>query len=98
MAKQTFTRDQAEALSLKALVFLASDEARLTRFLQLTGLAPETLRAQADTPEILAAVLDHILADQTLLLVFAAGEAIEPDQIERARVLISGVDNPGVWL
>lgn len=97
MARQRLTIDEAEALSLKALGFLASDADRLTRFLQLTGLSPEDLRSQVGEATTLTAVLDHLLSDQSLLLVFAAECGIEPQLIEEARARVSGVDNPGVW-
>jgi hypothetical protein len=92
------TREEAEALSLTALAFLASDGPRLVRFLQLTGLEPEALRAQAGEPETLIAVYDHLLGDQSLLLVFASEAGVAPEQIEDARRLLSGNNNPGVWL
>lgn len=97
MAKRSLTREQAEALSLMALAFLAGDGARLVRFLQLTGLEPDELRTRAGEAETLTAVLDHLLGDQTLLLVFASEAAVAPEQIEEARRLLSGNSNPGVW-
>lgn len=98
IAKQSFTKDDAGTLALKALGFLASDEARIMRFLRLTGLEPEQLRAQAGETETLIAVLDHLMGDQSLLFVFAAEEGVKPERIETARALLSGVNNPGVWL
>lgn len=97
-AKQTLTLDGAEALALKALTFLASDAARLERFLRLTGVEAADLRNRAAEPAMLAAVMDHLLADQTLLLVFAAEANVHPDNVEEARAILSGVENPGVWL
>ncbi len=96
--KQTLTRDEAEALSLRALTFLASDEPRLVRFLQLTGVAMDDLRQQAGEPAFMTAVMDHLLADQTLLMVFAADAGVRPETFEEARAILSGLDNPGVWL
>jgi hypothetical protein len=98
MAKQRLTREDAEALALNSLAFLASDEARLTRFLQLTGLTPEALRHQAGDPSTLSSVLDYVLSDQSLLLVFASEAGIPPERVEDARALVSGIDNPKVWL
>lgn len=98
MAKQALTREDAEALGLNALAFLASDGARLTRFLQLTGLTPDDLRSVAGEPSTLGAVLDHLLGDQTLLMVFTAEAGIQPETVETARALITGHRDPGVWL
>jgi hypothetical protein len=80
--------EDAETLALSALAFLADDVQRLGRFLALTGLGPAELRAQAHTPRILAAVLDHLLKDESLLLVFAASHGVAPELIAPAhRVL-----------
>ena len=58
--------ENAEAIGLAALVFLTEDEDRLGRFLSETGLSPDDLRASAGTREGLVAVLDHLLADESL--------------------------------
>ena len=77
--------DTAETIAICALAFLADDEQRLGRFLALTGLGPGELKAQAHTPRILAAVLDYLLHDESLLLVFAASNRIAPEQIAPAQ-------------
>ena len=50
MARTTDLLDEAQAIEAgyAALAFLAEDLARLTRFLDLTGLSPDQLRSQAD--------------------------------------------------
>lgn len=98
MPKQTLTMDDAIALALKGLTFLASDGPRLTRFLRLTGMEPDDLRAQAGEDATLIAVLDHLLSDQSLLLVFAAEIPVPPERVEQARVLLAGSSSQGVWL
>lgn len=82
--------DAAEAIGLAALVFLTEDGERLGRFLAATGLSPAELRATAGTPEGLAAVLDYLLCDESLLMVFAAGAAIDPAAIAPARDALVG--------
>ena len=83
--------EEAELLAIKALTFLAEDESRLTRFLQLTGLSPVALREAAGEPAMLRAVLEHLLGDETLLLTFAANAGCDPASIARAcRSLASG--------
>jgi hypothetical protein len=79
------SRDEAEKLAISALSFLAGEEHRLAGFLHLTGLAPADLRREAGTPEFLAAVLDFIAADESLLLVFATEQRLEPTQVMIAR-------------
>ena len=75
------TLEDAEIIGLRALAFLADDENRIGRFLALTGLSTEELRTQAGEASTLHAVLEHLAGDESLLLVFAAAAAIEPDRI-----------------
>ena len=84
--------DTAETIAISALAFLAGDEQRLGRFLALTGLGPAELKAQARTPRILAAVLDHVLQDENLLLVFATSNRIAPELIAPAQKFLAGQD------
>lgn len=81
--------DSAATLGLSALTFLAEDESRLERFLAVTGMEPGELRANAARPSFLAAVLEYLLQDEPLLLVFAASKGIEPDTIYPAHTLLS---------
>ncbi len=83
-------QDAAETLGLQALGFLASDPSRLTRFLTLTGLDTSSLRDAAATPGILAAVLGHLLGDETLLLVFAEETRIPPERVSEAEAVLTG--------
>jgi Protein of unknown function (DUF3572) len=80
--------DQAETIGLRALTFLAEDAQRLGRFLALTGLGPAELKDQAQTSRVLAAVLDHLLRDESLLLVFAASCGIAPELVAPAQSLL----------
>ena len=75
--------DTAETIAISALAFLADDGPRLGRFLAVTGLGPAELRAQASTPRVLAAVLDYLLQDESLLLVFATSNRIAPATTHR---------------
>lgn len=83
------TAEEAATLALAGLTFLAEDTARLGRFLALTGIGPEELRAVADAPETLVAVLDHLLGDESLLLVFSAAKGIAPETVEPARTALA---------
>lgn len=82
--------EKAEAIGLAALVFLTEDGERLGRFLGETGILPADLGQAAGAPEMLAAVLDHLLQDESLLMVFAAGAGIEPAEIGPARIALAG--------
>jgi hypothetical protein len=70
--------EEAEIIALKGLAFLAADAARLNRFLALSGVDLEGLRAAASSPEFLAGLLNHLLEDESLLLTFTAEQEIDP--------------------
>jgi hypothetical protein len=80
---------EAEAVALKAFSFLAGDEERLSRFLDQTGLRPDTIRAAAAESGFLAAVLDHVAADETLLIELAKALGTKPEHIMEARAVLS---------
>ncbi len=75
------SQDEAEALALMALTFLAEEPMRLGRFLSLTGISPEELREAADAPPTLVAILDHLMGDESLLLMFAAEKGIAAETL-----------------
>jgi hypothetical protein len=81
---------QAETLALNTLAFLARDADALLRFLTLSGLEIEDLRERAGEPELLAALLDFVLADEALLTAFAADEKINPQAVRAARRALPG--------
>jgi hypothetical protein len=79
------TFDAAESLAIEALGFLAADPARLGGFLAESGYDPDAIRRHATSPDFLAGVLDHLLADESLLLVFVSQTATDPKLIASAR-------------
>ncbi len=81
--------DAAGALALRGLAFLAADAGRLGRFLAVTGCGPAELRALADTAEFQAAVLQHLLSDESLLLTFAAESGVAAETIGPAHEILS---------
>jgi uncharacterized protein DUF3572 len=84
------SQSEAEGLALQALAFLAGEPARLHRFLSLTGISPEDLRGAADSPDTLLAVFDHLMGDESLLLVFAAENGIKAERLSAAHARLSG--------
>ena len=82
--------DRAEEIAIAALGFLAEEPQRLVRFLQVTGMQPAQLGAQAGQAHIQVAILDYLLADETLLLVFATEKHIDPLLLAPAQALLSG--------
>jgi hypothetical protein len=83
-------RQEAEVLALRAAAFLATEPERLVRFLDLSGIDAQALRASLADPGFLGGLLDHLLADETLLLMFAEAEDMRPEQIVRLRRLLPG--------
>ncbi len=72
-------------LGVRALTFMAQDEDRLGGFIASTGIAIQSLRDAAREPDFLAGVLEHMLADETLLIAFAESAGIDPAEVARAR-------------
>ena len=88
--RREMTLETAESIAAQGLAFLAEDPARLSHFLTLTGVQPDEVRPRAGTPEFLAAVLEHIVSDESLLLVFAANGSIAPESIAPALAILHG--------
>jgi Protein of unknown function (DUF3572) len=84
------TQEEAETIAIAALGFLASDPDRLGRFLAMTGLGPENLRAAASDPGFLGQVLAHVAEDESLLLAFAANSGERPERVGAAHITLGG--------
>jgi hypothetical protein len=72
-------------LAIQALAFIAEQPEQLTRLLNMTGIAPEQMRAASRQPGFLAGILEHMLGDESLLIAFADSAGIDPADIGRAR-------------
>ena len=83
-SKQSANPDSARSLAISALAFIAADPDRLTRFLGITGLGPDNLRTAAADPAFLGSVLDYLVADEKLLVEFAADAGLKPEAVARA--------------
>jgi hypothetical protein len=75
----------AEMIAINALQFLAGRPEELARFVALSGIDPADLRRLAGDSEFLSGILDFLLADEALLLVFAAEAGLPPEKIANAR-------------
>jgi hypothetical protein len=82
------TPEAAEGLAVQALTFIATDGERLGRFLAITGIGPDQIRAAAREPHFLAGVLDHISSDERLLTEFAAEAGIDPSEVGKAQTAL----------
>jgi hypothetical protein len=64
-------RENAEALAIQALGFVAADPELLPRFLAITGIEAQAIRQAAREPGFLAGVLQFIVAHEPTLLGFS---------------------------
>jgi hypothetical protein len=81
-------REAAEMLAVQALTFIVEDHERMSGFLAATGLEPGQIRAAAHQEGFFAGVLEHMLADGSLLVAFADSAGIDPAEIARARAAL----------
>ncbi len=77
-------------VALQALAWLASDDDRLVRFLNLTGMTPRALRQNMTDPSSLGAVLDYLMAWEPLLIDFANENELSPESVMMARHKLPG--------
>ncbi len=85
MKRKSLQEDEApDSLALDVLLWMVQEPDRLLPFLNATGLEPDALRAAAEDPRILDAVLDHVMADEPVLLACARGLDVPPERIAAA--------------
>jgi len=84
------TLPDPHTVALQALAWLASDEERLVRFLNRSGLTPRGPGATATQPESLGAVLDYLLAWEPLLMSFSEEHGVAPEIIAHSRQRLPG--------
>jgi len=89
--------EQAEALAIFALGWLADDGERLERFLGLSGLDPTDMRGAAAAPGFCAGVLDYVCSDEPTLLAFADHAQMRPEAVAAAQQLLSGPPGGADW-
>ena len=80
----------AQTLALNALTHIAGDGDILGRFLKISGLEPDDLRHRAGDPELLAAVIDFLLSDESLCTSLLAAERIDAKTLHAARRALPG--------
>jgi hypothetical protein len=84
------TRKIAQNLAIEALGLMAGDPERLGAFLAATGTGPEMIRQAAGDPAFLSGVLDHVVADEPLLIAVAEHVGVAPQDVEHAQAVLSG--------
>ena len=75
----------ATELALGALSWILSDSLRAQRFINVTGLTPDRLRAAIGDPATHLAVLEFLCAHEPDLIAAAESLGIEPAAIAAAR-------------
>ena len=88
--ESSLTQEAAEALAIQALTFIAGDGERLGRFLAMTGISPAEIREAAREQGFLAGVLDHLAADERLLLAFCSETGISLADVAKAHAALGG--------
>lgn len=83
-------RETAEIVAIKALAFIADEQARLERFLTLTGLSPGEVKMRAGEPAFLGGVLDYLLSEESLALRFADYAGLDAGTAMQARAALPG--------
>ena len=83
-------QERAEVLALQALAFIASDEDLLLRFIALTGMNVDGLRAVAAETGTLIAVMDFIMFDDSLIVRFAEFVNLGPEIAGQIRYALAG--------
>jgi hypothetical protein len=81
----TKTPNDPVALALAALAATLSDERRAQRFLDLTGIGTEELRARAADPALLAALIRFLEAHEPDLLAVSEELGVTPEVLVQAR-------------
>lgn len=90
MQARDTNQDMADpaALGLRALAWTLGDAGRAERLLALTGLMPDDLRARADAPAVLAAVLGFLESHEPDLIACAEALSVRPVALVTARAAL----------
>lgn len=75
------TSAEPQVLALAALGWILEDGDRAERFLSLTGLDPDTLRAGLGDPAVLGAVMEFLTNHEPDLLRCAEALAVTPEEL-----------------
>lgn len=90
MNKTNNSREAAQAMALQALAFLAADNDLLDGFLLNTGLDLGHVRDLAGNIDFQAGVLDYLLSNEPILMSFATGAGMRPEEVVAARDRLPG--------
>lgn len=82
----------AEALAIKAIVWLAQNDELLPVFMGSTGADHATFREGLAQPEFQASVLDFLMMNDAWVIAFCDQEGIACDQVMQARAGLPGAE------
>ena len=80
---------RAPTLALAAIGWVLQDDDRAARYLELTGLDPDSLRAGLDDRRILASVLEFLSNHEPDLIRAAEALAVTPEELIAAHKELS---------
>ncbi|MEO1747216.1 MAG: DUF3572 domain-containing protein [Pseudomonadota bacterium] len=84
-----------EAIATSALSWIASDGEQISRFMALTGIEPNQIRAAASEPGFLAGVLEFLLGHEPTLMRFCDDNDLSPTLVQKAYHRLAGAPPPG---
>lgn len=87
------TKDEAQEIAVASFSALAADPERMSGFLELTGLRPDTLRQAAASAGFFSAVLDHVINDEALLIAIARAIEVSPERLVMAQQALSPTEH-----
>ncbi|MGV8987924.1 MAG: DUF3572 domain-containing protein [Cypionkella sp.] len=83
-------RKTAETVAAQALAWIAGDAERINGFLNLSGLSPSELMAQAADPRTLGAVLDYVMTEDRMVMAFCDEVGLAYTVPQAARAALPG--------
>jgi hypothetical protein len=81
--------EEAETLAVAAFSAITGDEERMSRFMAISGLRPDTIRQAAASPRFFAAILEYVVSDEPLLIALAAELSVKPERLMGAHLALS---------
>lgn len=78
------TQQSSEIIALQALGYIIEEDTLRDRFVALTGLDPNTLRASLDQPGTLASILEFLISHEPDLIAAAEAQGQTPESLVSA--------------
>ena len=81
---------QAESVAAEAFGFLAAEPEYFSRFSAVTGLDIGDIAEISGSRGFLAAVLEYVVGDESLLLSFCENHGYQPEVVGQSSLLLAG--------